>query len=76
MTFELVSTQSWNVLGTFEDESVARDAVHLSVERGAAVHDLVVYVTDDVGHAQGEYSDVELAAWADIRTRHASAAGV
>jgi hypothetical protein len=43
VVFEIVSTQSWNVLGTFDDEAVAREAVRVSVaERGAGLGDLVV----------------------------------
>lgn len=68
MTFEVVSTRSWNVLATFEDESVAREAVHASVaERGADVHDLLVCVSDDEGHPVGELSDEPLAEWAGLK---------
>ena len=66
MLYEIVSTQSWNVLGTFDDESVARKAIQLSVTaRGASVGDLVVYLSDESGRV-GELTDGGLASWADI----------
>ena len=65
MTFEVVSTHSWNVLGTFEDESSAREAVDSSLSNGGAqAHDLIVYVSDEHGHQVAELSDQELAEWA------------
>jgi hypothetical protein len=65
MTFEIVSTQSWNVLGTFEDEQAAQAAVSSSLrEGGATVEDLVVYVTDDAGEMVLEYHDGHLGHWA------------
>lgn len=65
MTYEVVSTQSWNVLGTFEDEDIARAAVAASLaDRGAGIHDLVVYVSDDAGHQIDELGDEQLAGWA------------
>ena len=64
MTYEVVSTRSWNVLGTFEDEGIAREAVSSSLGDGASMHDLVVYVSDDEGHQVAEWSDQELAEWA------------
>ena len=67
MVFEVISTQSLNVLGTFEDESVAREAVQTSVARlGAGLGDLVVFVSDDDGRHVAEYGDSELATWARI----------
>jgi hypothetical protein len=70
MVYEIVSTQSWNVLGTFDDEAVAREAIHLSVaERGASVADLVVYISDESGRV-AELSDRELASWAGIDKTH------
>lgn len=73
MVYEIVSTQSWNVLGTFDDEALAREAVHLSVaERGARVGELVVYVSDERGRV-GELSDGDLASWAGVDTSHVHA---
>ena len=73
MVYEIVSTQSWNVLGTFDDEAVAREAIHVSVaERGATVADLVVYISDETGRV-GELSNSELASWAGVDTSHAPA---
>jgi len=63
MAYEVVSTASWNVLGTFEDESIARAAV---VSLGVDPHDVVVYVSDDAGEPVDELADAELARWAGI----------
>ena len=70
MVYEIVSTQSWNVLGTFDDEAVAREAIHLSVaERGATVADLVVYISDETSRV-AELSDSELTSWTGIDKTH------
>jgi hypothetical protein len=74
MLFEVVSTRSWSVLGTFEDEEVAREAVRASVaQRGTTMHDLVVYVSDDDGQPSYELEDNELAGWAGIAAAGAAA---
>jgi hypothetical protein len=66
MAYEIVSTQSWNVLATFDAEALAREAVRVSViERGAGVGDLVVYLCDETGRV-GELADGELASWAGV----------
>jgi hypothetical protein len=73
MTYEILSTRSWNVLGTFDDENVAREAVAKSVtERGASIGDLVVYVSDDDGHPVDELGDDHLSAWAGTPNRSAA----
>lgn len=64
MTFEVVTTQSWNVLGTFEDESVAREAIRVATEQGSQPDDLVVYVSDACGQPISEIGGKELAEWA------------
>lgn len=62
MTFEVVSTRSWNVLGTFEDEASMREAVLSSfVSGGAEPDELVVYASSDYGDPQGEVTGLELA---------------
>jgi hypothetical protein len=67
MTYEVVSTRSWNVLGTFDQEDAARAAVASSMaDHGAGIHDLVVYVSDDSGHPVGEYGEEQLVSWADV----------
>jgi hypothetical protein len=72
MVFEIVSTQSWNVLGTFDDEAVAREAVRVSVaERGAGLDDLVVYISDDAGAPRDELGADVLAVWAGIDSAQA-----
>lgn len=66
MTFEVVSTVSWNVLGTFDDEATARDAVKVALAQpGSSIHDVVVYVSDETGDTVEELSDDQLARWAE-----------
>jgi hypothetical protein len=67
MTYELVSTISWNVLGTFEDEATTRTAVDsVLAQPGSSMHDLVLYISDDTGATIEELSDHQLAEWAGI----------
>lgn len=66
MTFEIVSTRSWNVLGTYEDEDVARQAMLSVARQGADVHEFVVYVSDDAGNAVDELENDQLANWAGL----------
>ena len=71
MTYEIVSTESWNVLGTFDDEAVAREATRVSLtDGGASVGDLVVYVSPEHGRAW-ELSGGALASWVGIDPAHA-----
>jgi hypothetical protein len=66
MTYEIVSTESWNVLGTFDDETAAREATWVSLaDRGASVGNLVVYVSPEHGPVR-ELSGHALAKWAGI----------
>ncbi len=75
MTYEIVSTQSWNVLGTFDDEEAAREAVcEALTEGGATTRDLVVYASDSGGRPVAEYADGTLAGWAGIDTVHGALA--
>jgi hypothetical protein len=64
MTFEVVSTRSWNVLGTFEDEDTARAAVSASLSQETVrPDDLVVYVSEGDRHLDELTAD-KLIAWA------------
>jgi hypothetical protein len=64
MVFEVVSTVTWNVLGTFGDEAEAREAVRsLLSEDGSDAHDLVVYGSDDSGDPVAEFANAELVDW-------------
>lgn len=70
MAYEIVSTQSWNVLGEFEDEAVARRAVLGSLtDGGARPDDLVVLVSDEHGDVIEELASDQLAAWAGATAR-------
>jgi hypothetical protein len=68
MTFEVVSTSSWNVLGTFEDEDDARRAVaSLVSESDRDIHDLIVYRSTDDGQPDGELDEAHgLSVWAGL----------
>jgi hypothetical protein len=73
MTFEIVSTHSWNVLGTFDDELTAQQAVISSLrEGGAGPEDLVVYVSDEAGEPVAEFSEDDLTQWVDAAGATAS----
>jgi hypothetical protein len=65
MLFEVVSTVTWNVLGTFSDEDEAREAVRslLSDQECLDAHDLVVYASDDSGGPVAEFVNAELVDW-------------
>jgi len=64
MLFEVVSTVTWNVLGTFRDEAEAREAVRgLLSEDGSDAHDLVVYASDGSGDLAAEFANAELVDW-------------
>ena len=67
MNFKLVNARSWKVLGTFDDEDAARATVRATVAAGgAAVSDLVVYVSEEDGFPRRKYSDETLASWAGV----------
>ena len=69
MAYELVSTLSWNVLGTFGEAAEAQEAVAAGLtEGGAGAHDLLVNVLDESGNVVEEIHDAELAAWAGVQT--------
>jgi hypothetical protein len=64
MAFEVLSTQSWNVLGTFAVEEEARQAVRSSLsEGGAEPEHLLVSEVEDGGTVVREFSGSELAEW-------------
>ncbi len=64
MAFEVLSTLSWNVLGTFEDADHAREAIQSSLSEGGAEpeHLLVTEVVD--GTTVREFTGVDLVSWA------------
>jgi hypothetical protein len=69
MAYELVSTLSWNVLGTFDEATKAQEAVSASLtDGGASPHDLLVNVLDESGNVVEEIHDADLAAWAGVQT--------
>jgi hypothetical protein len=69
MAYELISTLSMNVLGTFEEPSEAQKAVATSLtDGGAASHELLLNVLDDSGEVVEELHDAELAAWAGVQS--------
>jgi len=67
MSFEVLSTISWNVLGTFEDENETREAVSESLTQGGAEaqHLLLTVLNDDAEVVQ-ELTGQDLASWAGI----------
>lgn len=74
MNYELVSTRSWNVLGTFDDEHSAQSAVADCMTHGASLYDVVVYVCDEHGNHSHELAERDLAEWAHAQSPHAAAA--
>ncbi len=67
MIFEVVSTTSWSVLGTFEDADTTREAVRSALEQsGSNVREIVVYVSDEAGESVEEIGDHGLVEWAGI----------
>ena len=58
MSYEVVSTLSWNVLDVFEQEGAAREAVLSSLtDGGASPDDLLLTIFDDQGHVEGRLTD-------------------
>jgi hypothetical protein len=67
MTFELLSTVSWNIIGTFDEVDTAREAVRVAVDgMGIDIHELELLVSDDDGERVEELSDADLARWAGM----------
>jgi len=70
MTFSVISTQSFAVLGDFDDAASAQAAVRASLDEGRAKPtDLLVFVYDDDGSISAEVGADDLAAWVEGGTR-------
>lgn len=63
MTFEIVSAESWNVLGTYEDEDRARQAMASTARQGADLHEFIVYISNEAEDTVAELEDHRLADW-------------
>jgi len=67
MTYSVMSTRSFAVLGDFDTEDAARAAVQQSLSAGGAdLGDVMVMVFDDSGVPVADFESAALARWAGI----------